>query len=235
MSSTAADRVAVLTGAGGGIGAAIAAELAGRGYALVLAGRSADRLGEVADRLGGGAQVLAVACDVGEWDQQQRLRDAALDRFGRIDVAIAGAGSEIGAPLLDGEDTPREWLEMLRTNVLGVAFTARACAPTLARSGGRLVLIGSVVGRVAIPGSFYSATKWAVSGLAESLRPELAARGVGVTVIQPGRVDTALQPDGLEEPMLDPADVAAAVAFALGQPARASLGELVIRPAGQLI
>jgi NADP-dependent 3-hydroxy acid dehydrogenase YdfG len=120
------------------------------------------------------------------------------------------------------------------TNVLGTALTARAVLPVLARSGGHLLLNGSVTGRVIRPGSLYSATKWAVSALAASIRAECVGTGVRVTLIQPGLTDTgAAGPGRQDDPKLAPADIAAAVMYAVGQPAGVDVSEIMIRPVGQ--
>jgi len=106
--------------------------------------------------------------------------------------------------------------------------------PMLAETGGHLLLTGSVAGRVLRPGSLYSATKWAVSAMAASIRAECVGTGVRVTLIQPGLTDTGpVSPGRAADPKLDPADVARAVLYAVGQPAGVDVSEIVIRPTGQ--
>ncbi len=124
---------------------------------------------------------------------------------------------------------------LVTTNVLGPALTARAVLPALVGSGGHLLLTGwSVAGRVTRPGSLYSATKWAVSALAAAIRAECVGTGVRVTLIQPGLTNAGSAGPGREaDPRLAPADVAAAVMFAVGQPAGVDVSEIVIRPVGQ--
>jgi len=227
------DKVFLITGASTGIGLATARLAVEAGYRVVLAARSAGKLKQLAEELGGPERALAVVCDVGDWLSQQRLVDASLNTFGRIDVAFANAGGVRGGRYLGGEDTPEEWQQMLMTNVFGAAVTARLTLPELIRRKGHLLLTGSVVGRVAPPNNFYSATKWAVTGMAESLRKELIGSEVRVTLVEPGKVDTPfwqLRPD---EPMLQAEDLARAVLFAVSQPPHVDVSEVLVRPVGQ--
>src|SRR6185437_10782337 len=182
------DPVFLITGASSGIGAATARAASGAGYRLVLAARSVDRLDELARELGGEDRALAVQCDVTEWEQQQAVVKAALDRFGRVDVAFANAGFGAARSFLG--DTPEHWREMVLTNVYGVALTIRATLEALRETRRHLILTGSVAGRRALPGSLYSATKWAVTAMGEAARQELSGTEVRVTVIEPGSVDT---------------------------------------------
>ena len=112
----------------------------------------------------------------------------ALERFGRLDVAFANAGFGAARGFLN--DDPEHWREMVLTNVLGAAYTVRATLPALKESTGHILLTGSVAGRRAIPGSLYSSTKWAITGMGESLRQDVDGTGVRVTVVEPGMVDT---------------------------------------------
>ncbi len=233
MSSMGASRVVLVTGASSGIGAAIARRAAREGYALVLVARSSERLSRVADEIREQTEVLPVGCDVVEWDQQQRLALRAVERFGRVDAVVANAGCELGSPLIDGQDTPDAWRQMVLTNVYGVALTIRATAPLLIQAEGDLVLMGSVAGRVPIPGDLYSATKWAIAGMAESTRRRLVGTGVRVILVEPGRVDTPLLADDVTAPRLEPDQVADAVLFALNQPHSIAVNELVLRPLHQ--
>ena len=224
MSSS--DRVFLITGASSGIGAATARHAAEAGYRVVLAARSLDRLDDLASELGG----LAVECDVTEWAQQQAMVDAALERFGRLDVAFANAG--FGAKRSFLGDSPEHWRAMVLTNVYGAALTIRATMPALVEARGHLLLTGSVAGRRALPGSLYSATKWAVTGMGESARQELNDTGVRVTVIEPGMVDTPFF-DNPVSGALQADDVARAVMFAVSQPAHVDVNEILVRPTGQ--
>src|ERR1700759_1581759 len=163
-----ADPVFLITGASSGIGAATARAAAEAGYRLVLAARSVDRLHDLAGELGGEDRALAVQCDVTEWEQQQAMVQTALDRFGRLDVAFANAGFGAARSFLG--DTPEHWREMVLTNVYGVALTIRATMPALKESRGHRLLTGWLAGRRALPGSLYSATKFAVTSMGEAAR-----------------------------------------------------------------
>lgn len=123
---------------------------------------------------------------------------------------------------------------MVMTNVYGTALTVRAVLPYLAKGRGHLVLTGSVSGRVTVPGQLYSATKWAVTAMAQSIRAEVTATGMRVTLIQPGLTDASpTAPGRASKPMLAPGDVAQMVMFALEQPASVDVSEIVVRPTGQ--
>ncbi len=225
-----ADPVFLITGASSGIGAATARQAAGAGYRLVLAARSTGRLTALADELGGGERALAVTCDVTDFAQQEAMVAQALHAFGRLDVVFANAGFGAARGFL--EETPEHWRDMVLTNVLGCAFTIRATLPALKQSTGHLLLTSSVAGRRALPGSLYSATKHAVTAMAESARQELNETGVRVTSIEPGMVDTPFF-DNPVSGALEPDDIARAVMYAVGQPAHVDVNEILIRPVSQ--
>ena len=224
------DPVFLITGASSGIGAATARAAAGAGYRLVLAARSVDRLTDLARELGGEERALVAACDVMEWEQQQHVVQTALDRFGRLDVAFANAGFGAARSFLG--DTPEHWREMVLTNVYGVALTIRATMEALRETRGHLILTGSVAGRRALPGSLYSATKWAVTAMGEAARQELNDTGVRVTVIEPGMVDTPFFDNPVSD-ALEPDDVARTIMFAVSQPAHVDINEILVRPTAQ--
>jgi NADP-dependent 3-hydroxy acid dehydrogenase YdfG len=223
--------VFLITGASTGIGAATARQAAEAGYRLVLAARSEDKLAGLAEELGGEERAIAVRCDVTEWSDQQALVARAIDAYGRIDVAFANAG--FGGPRGFEEGDPEQWKAMVLTNVLGAALTIRATKPALIDSTGHLLLTGSVAGRRALQGSLYSATKWAVTGMGESARQDFNETGVRVTLIEPGMVDTPFfdSPPSIEALHAD--DVARAVMFAVSQPPRVDINEILMRPTDQ--
>ncbi len=225
------DPVFLITGASSGIGAATARAAAQAGYRLVLAARSRDRLDELTAELGGEERALAVECDVTEWEQQEAMVTAARERFGRLDAVFANAG--FGAPRGFTESTVEHWRSMILTNVYGAALTVRATVDALRETQGHLLLTGSVAGRRALSGSLYSATKWAVTAMGEAARQELNGSGVRVTLIEPGMVDTPFFDDGAGEGALTADDVAAAVMYAVSQPARVDVNEILIRPTAQ--
>jgi NADP-dependent 3-hydroxy acid dehydrogenase YdfG len=225
-----ADPVFLITGASSGIGEATARRAAEAGYRLVLAARRIEPLERLAAGLGGPDRAIAVRCDVTEWDDQQALAAAALDTFGRIDVAFANAG--FGAPRGFEASDPDHWRAMVLTNVLGAALTIRATLPALRETTGHLLLTGSVAGRRALPGSLYSATKWAVTAMGEAARQELDGTGIRVTLIEPGSVNTPFF-DNPPAGALEPDDVARAVLYAVAQPPHVDVNEILVRPTAQ--
>jgi NADP-dependent 3-hydroxy acid dehydrogenase YdfG len=223
--------VLVITGASTGIGAATARRAAEFGYRVVLAARSEDKLEQLAEELGGADRALAVRCDVADWDDQQALVAAALDRFGRLDAYFANAG--FGAKRGFLEESVEHWKSMIDTNVLGAALSIRASLPHFReRNRGHMILTSSVAGRRALPGSLYSATKHAVTAMGEALRQEVSDTDIKVTLIEPGMVDTPFfesRPSGA----LEADDIARAVMFALTQPAHVDVNEVLVRPIHQ--
>ena len=230
-------RTILITGASTGIGAATAKRLHAEGHRLVLSARREEPLEELRSELGGDADVLVKTCDVTEWDQVEALVAAARERFDDVDVVFANAGFGASRGFL--EESPEQWRSMVLTNVLGVAHTIRATLPHLLERGtGHYLITSSVAGRRALPGSLYSATKWAVTGIGESLRQELRQMhentAIKVTLVEPGMVDTPFfdnQPTGA----LEADDIASAVLYALSQPDRVDVNEILIRPTSQPI
>ena len=226
-----ADPVFLITGASSGIGAATARHAAQEGYRVVLGARSEDKLSDLAAELGGDERALAVRCDVTEWDDQQSLMARTLEAFGQLDVAFANAG--FGAPRGFLESTPEHWRDMVLTNVYGAALTVRATLPALKESRGHLLLTGSVAGRRALPGSLYSATKWAVTAMGEAARQELNETGVRVTLIEPGMVDTPFFDNPVGDGALKADDIARSVMYAVAQPPHVDVNEILVRPTAQ--
>ena len=154
----------------------------------------------------------------------------ALERYGRLDVAFANAGFGAARGFLN--ETPEQWRSMVLTNVYGAALTIRATITALKDSRGHLLLTGSLAGRRALPGSLYSATKFAVTAMGEAARLELNDTGVRVTLIEPGMVDTPF----FEKPgegRLAAEDVARTVMFAVSQPPHVDVNEILVRPTAQ--
>jgi NADP-dependent 3-hydroxy acid dehydrogenase YdfG len=222
--------VFLITGASSGIGAATARRAAEDGYRLVLAARSTDKLQALAAELGGAERAIAVGCDVTDFAQQEAMVSAAIDAFGRIDVVFANAG--FGAKRGFLQESPELWREMVLTNVLGCAYTIRATIPALKDSAGHLLLTSSVAGRRALSGSLYSATKHAVTAMAEAARQDLQDTGIRVTSIEPGMVDTPFFDNPVTD-ALQPDDIARAVLFAVAQPPHVNVNEILIRPVSQ--
>jgi NADP-dependent 3-hydroxy acid dehydrogenase YdfG len=230
-----ADPVLLITGASSGIGAATARAAAGS-YRLVLAARRLEPLEELVAELGGEERALAVRCDVTEWDEVQATAAAAIGRFGRIDAVFANAG--FGATRGFLEESPEHWRSMVLTNVYGVALTIRATLPHLLERGdGHFLVTSSVAGRRALPGSLYSATKWAATAIGEALRAELRQmhenHDIRVTLIEPGMTDTPFFDNRPGERALRDEDIAKAVIYALEQRPGVDVNEILIRPTSQ--
>ncbi len=216
-------KVAAITGATSGIGAAAARALAGEGASVVLAGRRRERL----DRLAGeiGEQAVGVEMDVRDPQGAHGLVQTALDRFGRLDILVAGAGIGAYGGIMDLSD--EKLREMMDINVAGTVWPIRAVVPQLlASGGGDIVIVASVAGlRGAHDEAVYAATKFAQVGLAGALDRELREKNIRVSAICPGGVATEFAmgagrtPDmpGLAK-MLRAEDVAAAIVSVLKQP-----------------
>lgn len=187
------DKVVFITGASSGIGSAIALECARRGADIVLAARRVDRLDEVASQVRSfGRRALPVACDVTVDGDLERAVSEGLASLGSIDRVYANAGFGVAGTLekLDLEDYRRQF----ETNVFGVLRTARASLDALEASGGSLAVMGSVMSHVSLPGtSPYAMSKFAVGALAAALRNEWRPRGVSVTLLAPGFIDSEIR------------------------------------------
>jgi NADP-dependent 3-hydroxy acid dehydrogenase YdfG len=231
------DPVLLITGASSGIGEATARAAAEAGYRLVLGARRIEALESLAAEIGGPERAVARRCDVTEWEDQEALVGAALESFERLDAVFANAGFGASRGFL--QESPEQWRSMVLTNVYGVALTIRAALPTLLDAGeGHFLITGSVAGRRALPGSLYSATKWAAGATAESLRQEIRQmhenHSIRVTLIEPGMVDTPFfdQRPGPARALV-PDDIARAALFALSQPPHVDVNEVLIRPTSQ--
>ena len=236
-------RVAVVTGATSGIGAATARRLADDGAAVAVIGRRADRLREIPG-------TLAVPTDVSDPAALERAAETIRAALGPVDLVVANAGAMLAAPYESA--SPGEWDRMLDVNVRGLLWTGRAFATDLiaAAADGRpadLVHVGSIGAHEVFPGyAVYGATKAAVAHLTRNLRAELGPRGVRVKTIEPGLVATELGDDmadaGNREALgemraqigpLPPEDVAATIAFAVALPPRVNVAELIVLPTAQ--
>ena len=179
-----------ITGAGTGLGRAMALEFARQGANLALSGRRAEPLKEVAEDVARlGRQSIVLPCDCTDESQVAAAVAAVIERFGKLDVAVANAGFSVNGAVetLSADD----WRRQLDVNVVGAAVTARHAIPHLVKTKGRLAIVGSVAGLVYFPGfAAYQASKAAVLALGRALAMELAPRGVSCTVLQPGFVST---------------------------------------------
>jgi NADP-dependent 3-hydroxy acid dehydrogenase YdfG len=220
------DRVFLIAGASSGIGAATARQAAEAGYKLVLGARSTDKLEALTRELGG----IAVPCDVTDYAQVEAMVERARTEYGRIDVVLANAG--VGHPRGFESGDVEDARQMVLINVFGIYATIRATAAALRATKGHLVITGSVAGRRALPGSLYSATKFAVNGMAEAARQDFNGTGVRTTLISPGMVETPGFTHSIQE-TLKAEDIARAILFATSQPAHVDVNEILVRPTAQ--
>lgn len=181
-----ADRVAVVTGASSGIGAALARALAGAGARVVLAARGEEGLRETARRCGGdGPEPLVVPTDVTSPGACRELVDRTVDRFGRLEVLAACAGVSMWARF-DEIDDLSVFRRLMEVNYLGLVRPLHFALPHLEAAGGMLVAVSSIQGKVGAPNhTGYAASKHAVQGFCDSLRMELRDSGVGVLTVLP--------------------------------------------------
>jgi NADP-dependent 3-hydroxy acid dehydrogenase YdfG len=223
--------VLLITGASSGIGAATARHAVETGWRVALAARSQDKLEALASDLGGTDVAIPLSCDVTIWEDQQAAVATATEHFGTLDAVFANAG--FGAKRGFLEESVEHWKAMVDTNVYGCALSIRAALTHFReQNAGHMLLTSSVAGRRAMPGSLYSATKWAVTAMGEGLRAEVADSPIRVTLIEPGMVDTPFfdnRPNGA----LEPDDIARAVVYAISQPAHVDVNEILIRPVNQ--
>jgi NADP-dependent 3-hydroxy acid dehydrogenase YdfG len=209
---------------------------------VALGARRKDRLDELAGRLDGTA--LAIEADIGNEAQAKSLVEEAAEGMGGIDGLVNNAGVMLLGPL-QGAD-PEEWRTMINVNCLGLLYCTHYALPLIRDGGGGdVVNVSSVAGRTAALGAgVYNMTKWGVVGYSESLRQEGAHIGVRVTCVEPGFVDTELQGHN-EHPLvverikqerekagkvLESADIANAIVYALAQPKHVSINEILVRP-----
>lgn len=185
-------KVAWITGAGSGIGRALALELASRGAVVALSGRRVANLEAVAKEIeGAGGRALPLACDVTDDDELARTVAQIITELGRLDICVANAGFSVAGPIatLSAED----WRRQLDTNVVGAAITARHALPHLEKTRGRIAFVASVSAFVAAPRlGPYNASKAALRAIGLTLAAELHGTGVSVTVLHPGFVESEI-------------------------------------------
>ena len=236
MAGGLAGQVAIVTGAGRGIGRAVAEALGAEGAAVVLASRTAAELDAVAKPL---ARALVVPTDVTDDAAVERLVQRTVDAFGRLDLLVTAAGVASFGPV--AESAPRDWDAMLAVNLRAMMVCCRAAlGPMRARGRGTIINVASIAASRPIPGAAaYTATKAGVVGWSRVLAEELRADGIRVGVLVAGAVDTPLWdtiPGGPDRArMLRPADVARAAVLIATLPAGATLEELTLLPAGGIL
>ncbi len=240
-------KVAVVTGASSGIGEAAVRALAAEGAAVVAGARRKERLDGLVDEVTrDGGKAIAVECDVTDEEQAHDLVHRAVEEFGRIDILVNNAGvmllSTVGKGLSD------QWRQMFEVNVMGLLYATDAAIGHMKEQGsGHLVNISSVAGRKVTRDSsgVYAGTKHAVGAISEGLRQELLEDNIRVTIVEPGAVATEL-PDHITDEdaraslggilsleRLQAEDIAEAIIYAVTQPERVSVNEILIRPTEQ--
>jgi NADP-dependent 3-hydroxy acid dehydrogenase YdfG len=241
---TLAGRVALVTGASSGIGAAAAAALAAAGATVAMVARRADRLNTLVGQIeGGGGRALALPGDVTDERVAQAVVTETLSRFGRLDILVNSAGI-IDAGGVENAVT-EQYRRVLDINLMASLYTSRAViGPMRAQGGGDIINISSIAGRrAAALFNAYSASKFALTAMTEALRQEVARHGIRVCIIEPGATTTEVSA-GVSDPTsrkfiaahvskegaMKPEDVAAAIVFVAALPPRANVSELLIRP-----
>jgi NADP-dependent 3-hydroxy acid dehydrogenase YdfG len=237
---TLAGQTAIVTGAGRGIGRAVAQALVRAGAAVVLAARTRRELADVAAGVReGGGRALAVPTDVTSAEAVEALVEQTVAELGRVDLLVTAAGVASFGPLAGSK--PGDWEPMLAVNLRGAMLCCRAVLPAMLRQRrGTIINVASVAARRPIAGAaVYSATKAGIVAFSRVLAEEMRAEGVRVGVVLPGAVDTPLWdsiPGGPDRSrMLKPEDVARAVLLMATLPPHASLEDLTLLPAGGIL
>lgn len=252
MTAPLTETVALVTGASSGIGAATARSLAAKGAAVAVVARRRDRLAELAKSItDDGGTALVLEADLTDCARAQEVIGGAVGELGRLDIVVNSAGVLYPGPVAAAP--AGEWERMIAINVGGVLNVIRAALPHLVAAAARgprhvadLVNISSTGGRVARPGTaVYSLTKFGVNALSESLRQELLANRVRVSLVEPGTVDTELSSHTRAElragiaqmtqsiELLRPEDIAEAVTYIVTRDRRVAVNEILIRAAEQ--
>lgn len=243
------DKVAIITGASSGIGEATGRELAKLGVKVALAARRKSKLDSlVAEIAVAGGSALAIEADIIDKIVCARLVQQVHAEWGRVDILINNAGVMLLGPVIDAPLA--EWERMVQLNMLGLLYMTHAALPIMMEQGsGHIVNISSVAGRTTRPGSaVYNLTKWGVGAFTDALRQELATAqsGIRTTLIEPGAVTTELISHNRAEiraelkerfrtiERLESKDIAAGIIYAISQPARVSVNEVLIRPTEQV-
>jgi 3-oxoacyl-[acyl-carrier protein] reductase len=228
------EQVAIVTGGGRGIGAAIARDLAALGAHVVICGRSQAPLEKTSKAIHtDGGHATPIGVDVSDLGSVQRLAAEVSQQLGRCDILVNNAGvGSFSSPL--HELDPAEWDRVMNTNLRGVFYCVRVFVPLLLKSpAGHIVNISSLAGKNALPnGAVYAASKWGLNGLTYSIAEELRGSGIRVATVCPGSVDTELSPhEGKSKSkLLQPQDIAHAVVALVTQAPQSFISEVLLRP-----
>ncbi len=236
-SSALSNQTAVITGAGRGIGAAIAHRLAGLGASVLLCGRNLAEIDLTAAdirRLGGNA--TTVLCDVTDLHSVEAMAAHARKTLKSVNILVnnAGVGGTAGPLHEMSTDT---WEKILNTNLRGAFYCIRSFAPMMISEGeGHIINISSLAGKNPLPNAAaYAASKWGLNGLSYSVAEELRVHNIRVSVLAPGSVNTGFSPHQGKDPakLLQPADIAHAVATLVTQAPQSFISEILLRPTGK--
>ena len=220
-------KIFLITGASSGIGAATTEKIVNAGHKAVITARSLDKLEKLVKNLGE-ENVLAVKADVSVFDEIEHVVEKAKERFGRIDVVFANAGTGASTPgIQDG--SVDEWKTMLDVNINALLYTAKASLPSLKETKGHFIITSSIAGKISLKGSVYGATKWFAYGFGQNLAAEMDEWDGRCTTICPGMVNTAFF-DEAKPDKLAPQDVADAVLYAVCADERCCVREVCIMP-----
>lgn len=247
MTDALSAKVAIITGASAGIGEATAIALAAAGVKVAIAARRGDRLDGLAQRIAAaGGEALPIVADITDAAQIATLVEKTQATWGRIDILVNNAGIALGGTLANAN--PDDWQRMIDLNLVALMQTTHAVLPILqAQGAGHIVNVSSVAGRTVRVGvGAYNVTKWGVNVFSEALRLELSAQNIRVTVIEPGMVNTEISQHTTDPQArqrsetlrasitpLESEDIAAAILYAVSQPARVNVNEILIRPTTQ--
>ena len=234
-------KTAVITGASSGIGEAAAKLLAAEGVRVALVARRADRIEQLAEKLGDAALVLPT--DVADLDAVHQAFATVKQTFGGLDLLFNNAGMGVNGPF--EQSKPADWKTQIDANLYGVLNCTHAAIPLLrGRTGAMISIVSSVGGRYGIAGwSVYNATKFAVIGFHDALRKELGGDGIRVSVIEPGAVFTewghGISPEKMRErreslDALQSEDIGRALVYAFAQPANVNVQEMLVMPTKQV-
>ena len=247
MAQKLTGKVALVTGASSGIGEATAIALAAEGAAVAVVARREERLQKLVKRISdNGGKAYPIVADVTEEAQANEIIQKTKSELGRVDILVNNAGLML-LGMIEGANTD-DWRRMINTNVLGLMYATHAVIPIMkGQNSGHIVNISAVSGRTAGAGfGVYNASKWGVVGFSEALRQEVLKYHVRVTIIEPGVVATELATHITDQTAkktiedwvksittLESEDIAAAILYAVTQPDRVDVNEILIRPTEQ--